>query len=80
MATDPERVDGAPPKRQPAEHRHCVQCRRTTSQPNGDGRTQRARGILSSIRRRAAPPARCNTPAGAEATFARGLRPTANRS
>ena len=45
VTTDPERVDGARPKRQPAEHTHCEQCERTTSQPNVRGRTE-ARGIL----------------------------------
>jgi hypothetical protein len=79
VTTDPEHDRGARPKRQPAELPHCAQCGRTTGPPNERDRTE-ARGIPSSIHRRAAPPARCNTPAGARATFARGLRPTANRS
>ena len=38
VVTDPERDNGALPKRQPDERAHCVQCVRTTCQPNDSGR------------------------------------------
>ena len=60
-----------------------VRATRRTGRASADAyppRTESARGILSSIRSRAATRARCNTPAEAEATFARRVWPTPNRS
>ena len=79
VTTDPERDDGTQGEAA-ARPPHALCAVRTEDEPAERPRPPRGARHRSSIHRRAAPPARCNTLAGARATFARGIRPTTNRS